>query len=102
MARGRASGYDAQREAILQQAAALFARHGYPATSMNQVAEACGLSKATLYHYVRDKHGLLLMITAGHVARLDPPLRRAFSDGGEFELDFRWRCRNGPHPPERC
>jgi AcrR family transcriptional regulator len=28
---------------------------GYPSTSMNQVAEACGLSKATLYHYYRDK-----------------------------------------------
>jgi AcrR family transcriptional regulator len=70
MARGRASGYDAQREAILQQAAALFARHGYPATSMNQVAEACGLSKATLYHYYRDKDAMLVAIAEGHVTRL--------------------------------
>jgi TetR/AcrR family transcriptional regulator len=70
MARGRASGYDAQREAILQHAAALFARSGYPATSMNQVAEACGLSKATLYHYYRDKYALLVEIAEGHVTRL--------------------------------
>lgn len=70
MARGRAAGYDIQREAILQQAAALFARSGYPATSMNQVAEACGLSKATLYHYYRDKDAMLVAIAEGHVTRL--------------------------------
>ena len=62
MARGRAPGYDDQREAILARAAELFARHGYHATSMNQVAEACGLSKATLYHYYSDKEALLVQI----------------------------------------
>jgi AcrR family transcriptional regulator len=75
----------------------LFARRGYTATSMNEVAEACGLSKATLYHYYRDKDALLVHIAEGHVSRLqalvaevaraaaaaaerparaDPPLRR--------------------------
>ena len=34
---------------------------------MNQVAEACGLSKATLYHYYRDKYQLLVEIAEGHV-----------------------------------
>jgi AcrR family transcriptional regulator len=70
MGRGRHSGYDSQREMILAQAAALFARGGYPGTSMNQVAEACGLSKATLYHYYRDKYELLVSIAEGHVTRL--------------------------------
>jgi AcrR family transcriptional regulator len=37
---------------------------------MNQVAEACGLSKATLYHYYRDKYALLVSIADGHVTRL--------------------------------
>lgn len=70
MARGRAPGYDDQREMILARAAHLFARRGYPATSMNQVAEACGLSKATLYHYYRDKYSLLVNIAESHVTRL--------------------------------
>jgi TetR/AcrR family transcriptional regulator len=70
MPRGRAANYDDQREAILRHAAALFARRGYPATSMNQVAEACGLSKATLYHYYRDKDAILVAIAEGHVGRL--------------------------------
>lgn len=70
MARRRAQGYDSQREAILAQAAALFAQQGYVGTSMNQVAAACGLSKPALYHYVRDKSDLLFEIATTHVARL--------------------------------
>ena len=71
MARGRAAGYDDQREAILAQAARLFAQRGYASTSMNEVAQACGLSKATLYHYFRDKYALLVSIAEGHVTRLE-------------------------------
>ncbi len=71
MGRGRSAGYDDQREMILARAAQLFARRGYPATSMNQVAEACGLSKATLYHYYKDKYALLVNIAEGHVSRLE-------------------------------
>jgi len=56
VARPRSAGYDGQREQILAAAAALFARQGYPATTMNEVAAACGVRKPTLYHYVRDKH----------------------------------------------
>jgi TetR/AcrR family transcriptional regulator len=37
---------------------------------MNDVAEACGVSKAALYHYVRDKDQLLAEIAMAHVARL--------------------------------
>jgi len=70
MARGRASTYDEQREQILTRAAALFARQGYHATSMNQVAEACALSKPTLYHYYRDKDAMLVQIAEDHVRRL--------------------------------
>ncbi len=34
------------------------------------VADACGLSKATLYHYYRDKDALLISIADEHVSRL--------------------------------
>ncbi|MBB3180755.1 TetR/AcrR family transcriptional regulator [Variovorax sp. Sphag1AA] len=71
MARGRSPGYDDQREMILEHAAQLFANRGYSATSMNQVAEACGFSKALLYHYYRDKYSLLVSIAENHVSRLE-------------------------------
>ena len=70
MARGRAAGYEDQRELILKQAADLFARAGYAATSMNEVAGACGLSKPALYHYFKDKNALLLEICDAHISRL--------------------------------
>jgi len=71
MARPRAAGYDEQREQMLAAAAELFALRGYTAATMNEVAAACGVSKPTLYHYVRDKHDLLVQITADHVQRLE-------------------------------
>jgi AcrR family transcriptional regulator len=70
MARPRSAGYDDQRELILRHAAELFAQQGYAATSMNQVAAACGVSKAALYHYVRDKNELLAHVAEAHVRRL--------------------------------
>jgi AcrR family transcriptional regulator len=70
MARGRSASYEDQRSMILAHAAGLFAKRGYPSTSMNQVAEACHLSKATLYHYYRDKYSLLVSIAEGHVSHL--------------------------------
>ena len=83
MGRGRHAGYDDQRGAILAQAARLFATQGYSATSMNQVAEACGLSKATLYHYYRDKYALLFSIADGHVQRLQAIADEAAAEGGD-------------------
>jgi len=70
MARGRAAGYDDQRDLILQHAAALFARQGYAATSMNEVAQACGLSKPAIYHYFTEKYALLFEICDTHLTRL--------------------------------
>ncbi len=75
MPRTRAATYDDQRALILTRAAELFARRGYTAASMNEVAAACNVSKATLYHYVRDKHALLAQIAAEHVARLEALVR---------------------------
>jgi AcrR family transcriptional regulator len=71
MARPRSAGFDEQRDGILAAAAQLFATQGYATTTMNGVAAACGVSKATLYHYVRDKHDLLAQVSRTHVQRLE-------------------------------
>ena len=71
MARPQAPTFNTQRDDILRAAAALFAARGYTATTMNQLAIACGVSKALIYHYVRDKHDLLVQISLGHVATLE-------------------------------
>jgi len=89
MGRGRSAGYDGQREAILAHAAKQFAQRGYPATSMYQVAEACGLSKATLYHYFDDKYALLFNICDGHVAKLEAIVATALAGGRTPEKQMR-------------
>ncbi|MDE1950106.1 MAG: TetR/AcrR family transcriptional regulator [Burkholderiales bacterium] len=71
MARPRSPGFEDQRAQILAAAARVFAQRGYTAATMNEVAAACGVSKPTLYHYVRDKHDLLAQIASTHVARLE-------------------------------
>lgn len=53
---------DDRHQAILQIAAQLICSSGYEATSMQKIAEACGLTKAGLYHHVQSKEHLLLEI----------------------------------------
>ncbi|RQO41172.1 TetR/AcrR family transcriptional regulator [Variovorax sp. KBW07] len=59
-----------QRSLIARSAAELFARRGYAATSMNEIAEASHLSKPGLYHHFKDKAQVLFHIADGHVSRL--------------------------------
>lgn len=59
MARTRAPDHDQQRDRILNAAVRAFAEVGYPSASMSQLAAACGVSKAGLYHYYASKDLLL-------------------------------------------
>ena len=70
MARTRATDYDEKRRAILDRSAELFAEHGYDRASMNKIAEACGFTKANLYHYYRDKEELLFDVIRFHLEEL--------------------------------
>lgn len=59
MARTQASDHHLQRDEILERAATAFACHSYPGTSMSALAQACGTSKARLYHYYPSKEAIL-------------------------------------------
>jgi AcrR family transcriptional regulator len=50
------------RERILEQAHALFLDRGYAEVSMQQIADASGLRKASIYHHFRDKDELFAEI----------------------------------------
>ncbi len=47
---------------ILERAARIICQQGFEATSMQEIADACGLTKAGLYHHIRTKDALLLAI----------------------------------------
>jgi AcrR family transcriptional regulator len=70
MARPKSPTFDLQRAAILQTAAELFARQGFHHASMAELATACGISKALLYHYYRDKAHMLFDIADSYMDRL--------------------------------
>jgi AcrR family transcriptional regulator len=71
MARTKAAGFETQRAAIRDAAARLFADKGYASASIADLARVCGVSKALMYHYYRDKEALLADIALSYVERLD-------------------------------
>ena len=93
MARPRASDYDDKRRAILDRSAELFAAHGFDRASVNMIAEACGVSKALLYHYYRDKDELLFDVIRHHLDELIAAVEAA--DRPELPPDERLRALAG-------
>ena len=70
MARPKSATHDIKRDAILDIAAQCFADRSYPAASMNEIAAACGTSKARLYHYYESKDAILFDLLDRHTQRL--------------------------------
>lgn len=70
MARPRAEDYEEKRQDILTQAARLFARQGFARTSVSELSQACGASKAFIYHYYKSKEAILYDLAKGHVSHL--------------------------------
>jgi TetR/AcrR family transcriptional regulator, cholesterol catabolism regulator len=58
----RSSGESPKLRRILERAARLIFEKGYEGTSMQDIADACGLTKAGLYHHVATKEALLIAI----------------------------------------
>lgn len=83
MARTRANDYGAKRRGILRRAAELFARHGFTGTSITMIADACGMSKALLYHYYSSKEEVLFDLLDAHLRHLVDVLERAAATPGE-------------------
>jgi AcrR family transcriptional regulator len=54
--------HDQRKTQIVDIAARLFAEHGYHATSIQQIIDATGAQRGTLYHYIESKQDLLLEI----------------------------------------
>ena len=70
MARPKSATHDLKRDAILDIAAQCFASRSYPAASMNEIATACGTSKARLYHYYDSKEAILFDLMDRYTQRL--------------------------------
>jgi AcrR family transcriptional regulator len=69
--------HDAKLERLLTAAAGVFARKGYHATTMRDLAGASGMSLAGMYHYVTGKEEILHLIQRGCFERVLDGARRA-------------------------
>jgi AcrR family transcriptional regulator len=70
VARPKSSQHELKRDEILDVAAQCFADKSYHAASMNDIAAACGASKARLYHYYESKEAILYDLLDRYTQRL--------------------------------
>jgi AcrR family transcriptional regulator len=82
MPRVRSDDYEVKSNAIMDSAAALFAKVGYPAAKLQDVAEACGATKSMLYHYFPTKDDLLFAMLQEHLQQLTLAMEESLAGGG--------------------
>ncbi|WP_293445541.1 TetR family transcriptional regulator [Planktotalea sp.] len=81
MARPIAKDHSEKRAHILRVAARVFANGGIARASMAQVAEACGVSKANIYHYYDSKDALVFDILDSYLRTLRDRLAQLDGQG---------------------
>lgn len=86
---------DRPRE-ILAAALTVFARRGYNATRLDDIAAAAGVTKGTIYYYFKNKDDLLLRLSAAgdreEIAKLEALIRDAT---GPVSAQLRMVMRKG-------
>jgi len=81
VARTIAKDYDQKRDQILKTAAKVFAEAGFDRASMSQLAKACNISKANIYHYYDGKDALLFGVLDTYLRELRDRLQKVNGDG---------------------
>ncbi|HEY9244041.1 MAG TPA: TetR/AcrR family transcriptional regulator [Streptosporangiaceae bacterium] len=86
-----------KRRTIVEAATALFLQHGYPGTSMDQIAAAAAVSKPTVYRFFADKERLFTEIVLGTLDQAAQPFRArlaALAGTGQLTADLRQLARD--------
>ncbi|KXO96831.1 hypothetical protein AXK58_06030 [Tsukamurella tyrosinosolvens] len=102
----RAEQAERTRAAILAAAEALIAEQGFDRTSLQQVADRAGVTKANVYYYFRTKESILGGVVAPHAQALralvddaaalpDPAARRSALIAGYVDQSVRTFRRIG-------
>lgn len=60
------------RAQILRVAAEIFAQHGYPAVSLQDVADRASMTKGAVYHHYVNKEALAVAVVHEHYSRWQP------------------------------
>jgi AcrR family transcriptional regulator len=81
----RTESREQTRRRLLDAAAELFARNGYQATSVDDVAEAAGYSKGALYYNFESKDELFDALVTQHIGDLTQQLENALVEASTIE-----------------
>lgn len=77
------------RENLLKQALELFASRGYEAVGVQEIADAAGIGKPTLYHYFSSKKGLLSTLLSENFTPFFETLQTAAAYKGDITMSLR-------------
>lgn len=75
------SQMEERRDQIFSEGARLFAERGYGRTSLQEVADALGVTRPALYYYYRSKEDLLFEVTSFVMDRVTADLREVAESG---------------------
>jgi TetR/AcrR family fatty acid metabolism transcriptional regulator len=69
-----------KRERILLAAERIFARHGFFAARVSEIAKEAGVADGTIYLYFKSKDDLLISLFENRMVKVNDRLRRAIAD----------------------
>jgi AcrR family transcriptional regulator len=93
---GRQARKDLTRQLLIDAAAAVFARRGFDAASLDEIAEAAGFTKGAVYSNFRSKTDLMLALIERRVGEQAAAIASALA-GLTLEQALR-RLESGPDP----
>jgi AcrR family transcriptional regulator len=71
-----AARYDMVMGQLMEAAERLFAQHGVAGTTLQDLADAVGLTRTGVYHYVKGKDEMLEVLIRGFTVETAEDLRR--------------------------
>ena len=81
--------YDSKRQAIVAGATRMFLAHGFRQVSMDKIAAAAPVSKATLYNYFDSKNALLAEVILQLCSSLQETVQQAVLEVNHVELNLK-------------
>lgn len=86
---GRTRKGTGKRERILRAAIKVFARKGFYATKVSEIAKAAGVADGTIYLYFKNKDDVLISIFEDRITKLLAVLRKEIDAAEEFDEKLR-------------
>lgn len=75
--------HETRKQQILRRARAIFIRHGYRKTTIEDIGRACGLGKAALYHYFSGKEDIFAEVVRTEGEKVLAQIRAAVAEAGD-------------------